>query len=94
VLKWIIHDWEDEESTAILRTIRRAGATVLVIERLLGPANEDPVSKLSDINMLVGPGGRERTLEEYAALFVAAGYRLSGSTPTASGMHVLEGATS
>ena len=93
VLKWIIHDWEDEESTAILRTIRRTGGTVLVIERLLGPPNEDPVGKLWDINMLVAPGGRERTLEEFAALFEAAGFRLAGSTSTASGMHVLEGVT-
>src|SRR5712691_4909452 len=93
VLKWIIHDWEDEESTAILRTIRRTGGTVLVIERLLGPPNEDPIAKLSDINMLVGAGGRERTLEEFVALFEAAGYRLAGSTSSASGMHVLEGVT-
>ena len=93
VLKWIIHDWEDEQSTAILRTIRRTGGSVLVIERLLGPPNEDPVAKLSDINMLVGAGGRERTLEEFAALFEAAGYRFAGSTSIASGMHVLEGVT-
>jgi hypothetical protein len=92
LLKWILHDWEDEESTAILRTIRGTGGTVLVIERLLGPPNEDPVAKLSDVNMLVGPGGRERTLEEFAALFEAADYRLARSTSTASGMHVLEGA--
>jgi O-methyltransferase domain len=91
VLKWIIHDWEDDESTAILRTIRRTGGTVLVIERLLGAPNEDPVAKLSDINMLVGAGGRERTLEEFATLFEAAGYRLAGSTSTASGTHLLEG---
>jgi len=94
VLKWILHDWEDEDSTVILRTIARTGGTVLVIERLLGPPNEDPAAKLSDINMLVVPGGRERTLEEFAAIFEAAGYRLAGSTPTTSGMHVLEGVTS
>ena len=93
VLKWIIHDWEDEESTAILRTIRRTNATVLVIERLLGSPNDDPAGKLSDINMLVGPGGRERTLEEFAALFEAAGYRLAGTTSTGSDQHVLEGVT-
>jgi hypothetical protein len=92
VLKWIIHDWEDEESTAILRTIRRTGGTVLVIERLLGAPNEDPVAKLSDINMLVATGGRERTLEEFATLLEAAGYRLAGSTSTTSGTHLLEGA--
>jgi hypothetical protein len=91
VLKWIIHDWDDEESTRILRTIRRTDGTVLVIERLLGRANENPGAKLSDINMLVEPGGQERTIEEFAALFAAGGYQLASSTSTTSGMHVLEG---
>jgi hypothetical protein len=40
--------------------------------------------------MLVGPGGRERTLEEFDALFAAAGYRLAEVTPTAGPMVVLE----
>ena len=92
LLKWIIHDWEDDESRAILRTVRRTGGTVLVIERLLGPPNEDPAVKLSDINMLVATGGRERTLEEFASLFDAADYRLVGWTATATGTHVIEGA--
>ncbi|HEY4412594.1 MAG TPA: methyltransferase, partial [Gaiellaceae bacterium] len=42
VLKWILHDWEDEQALAILRTVRRTGGTVLVIERLVGPPNEGP----------------------------------------------------
>ena len=36
--------------------------------------------------MLVMPGGRERTLEEFAVMFEAAGFRLEGETPTASGL--------
>jgi hypothetical protein len=91
VLKWILHDWEDEESVAILRTVRRTGATVLVIERLVAPPNEGPETKLTDLLMLVGPGGRERTLEEYRVLFEAAGYRLAGVTATATELYVLEG---
>jgi hypothetical protein len=93
VLKFIIHDWEDEEAAAILRVIRCAAgeaATLLVIERELGPPNENPVAKLSDLNMLVAPGGRERTLEEFAALFAEAGFRLVGATPTDSGLSVIE----
>jgi len=35
--------------------------------------------------MLVGPGGRERTAEEYAALLATAGYEFLGETPTAAG---------
>jgi len=45
----------------------------------------------SDINMLVSPGGRERTREEFAVLFEASGYLLASTTSTAIGMHVLEG---
>ncbi len=91
VLKAILHDWEDDEAVAILRNCRRAGGVVLVIERELGPANDDPRPKFSDLNMLVGPGGRERTLDDYADLFRAAGFRLDGVTPSASGHNVLEG---
>jgi O-methyltransferase domain/Dimerisation domain len=91
LLKWILHDWEDEESVAILRTVRRTGATVLVIERLVAPPNEGPETKLTDLNMLVGPGGRERTLDEYRVLFEAAGYHLAGVTASAGELFVLQG---
>ncbi len=87
VLKMIIHDWEDSEAVAILRTVRAAmgpEAVVLLIERSLGPPNTAPGGKLSDLNMLLMPGGRERTHEEYGALFAAADLRLSGVTETGS----------
>jgi O-methyltransferase domain len=91
VLKWIIHDRADEEASEILRVCCAAmgdGAVLLVVERELGSAE----SMFSDLNMLVGPGGQERTREEFGALFESAGFRLVGSTPTASGMSVLEAA--
>jgi hypothetical protein len=93
LLKWIIHDWEDEQAIAILQVIRVAmadGARLLVVERHLGPPNEEAQSKFSDLNMLVGPGGRERTQDEYAALFESAGFRLVGAT-TAGELAVFEG---
>jgi hypothetical protein len=93
VLKMIIHDWEDAESLAILRACRSAmadGASLLLIERVLGPPNEDLVTKLIDLNMLVHPGGRERTLEEYDSLLAAGGFRLAGATPTPAGISVIE----
>jgi hypothetical protein len=92
LLKWIIHDWEDSESVAILSACRAAmdGGSVLVIERIVGPPNEDPDTAFSDLNMLVAPGGRERTLGEFERLFAAAGLALQGTTSTASGNHVIE----
>ena len=41
--------------------------------------------------MLVLPGGRERTEEQYAALFAAAGLRLTRVVDTPTRMSVLEG---
>lgn len=93
LLKQIIHDWENPEATAILRTCRRAigpDARLLVIERGIGAPNEQAAAKLMDLQMLVSAGGRERTRDEYAALFDAAGFRLAGVTPTAGGLTVTE----
>jgi hypothetical protein len=92
LLKSIIHDWEDEEAIAILRTVRQQDAPVLLVERVVAPPNEEPETKFSDLNMLVGPGGRERTPDEFVALFAAAGYALGADVPTESGLHVLEAA--
>jgi hypothetical protein len=93
LLKSILHDWEDEECIAILRVIRAAmpeHGLVLVLERDLGGPNENAPAKLSDLNMLVNPGGRERSEDEYAALFVAAGLRYVGATQSAAGVSVFE----
>jgi len=94
LLKWIIHDWEDEESLAILRSTRRAvpaGGTLLVVDRVIGGDDQSLETKLGDLNMLVLPGGRERSLDEFAALFAGAGFELVGSTPTESRLEVIEG---
>jgi hypothetical protein len=84
VMRGVIHDWEDEEATRILRVVRRAIATngtLLLIERVIAPPNEGGDAKLSDLNMLVAAGGRERTRDEFAALLDSAQFRLSGVTP-------------
>jgi hypothetical protein len=94
LLKAILHDWDDDAALAILRVCRRAmppGRRLLVLERLIGSPNEQPETKFSDLNMMVMPGGQERTREEFAALFAAAGFRLVAVTPTGTRMSVIEG---
>jgi O-methyltransferase domain len=94
VLRSVLHDWEDPEAIAILRSCRRAireDGALLVVERELGGPNENPDDKFSDLNMLVLPGGRERTLEEFAAVYESAGFELVGATPTAAAISVIEG---
>lgn len=94
ILKAILHDWEDGPCIQILQGCRQSmaeGTALLVIERELGQPNQDPDPKFSDLNMLVGPMGQERTPAEYAALFAAAGFRFGGVTPSAAGTGVYEG---
>lgn len=92
VLKSVLHDWEDEQAATILRACREAvglAATLVVVERVVGPPNERLEPKLSDLNMLALPGGRERTLQEFEALLDRAGFRLESETPTSSGFSVI-----
>jgi O-methyltransferase domain len=44
-----------------------------------------------DLNMMVMTGGRERTRDEFAALFARAGVRLSSVVPTTAPVSVIEG---
>ena len=94
LLKFVLHDWEDPEAVQLLRRCREAaapGATLLVIERLMGEGTVRLTDALSDLNMLVGPGGRERTLEDYRALFAEGGFTLLEARPSRSGLTVIEG---
>ncbi|MEV4350015.1 methyltransferase [Actinoplanes sp. NPDC049596] len=85
LLKWILHDWPDEQCVQILRNCREAarpGARVLVVEALIGAAEgPDPIALL-DMNMLSVSDGQERSLAEYDTLFAAAGWRRVAQTPT------------
>jgi hypothetical protein len=93
VLKNVIHDWPDAQALTVLQTCRaatEAAAVLLLVERVIPGPNEGPDAAFSDLNMLVSPGGQERTEEEYAALLDAAGFRLTTVVPTASDVSVIE----
>ena len=93
VMKSILHDWDDEECVRIIRTIRgraTASAQLLVVERVLGGPNEDLQGKLSDIHMLVMPGGIERTLDEWRSLLARGGWTLKRTQRLAAGWDLLE----
>lgn len=80
LMRHIIHNWEDDDAIAILKVCRRAmrnAAKLLLVERIVAPANEMPIAKFSDLSMLVTPGGRERTREEFSELFAKSGFELT-----------------
>jgi hypothetical protein len=81
LLKSILHDWPDERCVQILRSCERSltpGGVVLVVETVLGRRGHEVYAAFSDLNMLVLPGGRERTESQYAALFVRGTFRRRG----------------
>ncbi len=93
VLAQILHDWDDDRSSAILGQCRRAmppHGKLLVVELVLPPGEEAFFGKWLDLHMLVMTGGRERTGAEYDALFRAAGLALARVIPTPPGPSVVE----
>lgn len=93
IYKSIVHDWLDAEAIDLLRICRRAmgaDARLLIVEQLIGRGPDPVLTAFSDLNMLVSPGGQERTLDEYEALLAAAGFSLSGLTETGTPVFVIE----
>ena len=92
LLKWILHDWNDEECLIILRNCRKAiapGGRVAIFELVLGEIGEPDLAPLMDLNMLVMLTGRERSFAEYRALLAEAGFGEVEMTPTASLMAMI-----
>lgn len=85
LMKSILHNWRDDRCEIILRNCRDAlptSGTLIVIERIMPElATTEPHDRscaMSDLNMLRGPGGCERTEAEYRRLGVLAGFAFVG----------------
>ena len=93
LMKHIIHDWTDEQSIKILQNIGSAisgSGKVLIVEMVVPEGNEPSPSKILDLQMLIGTGGKERTEKEYRELLGAAGFRLNRVVATRSPLSVVE----
>ena len=93
MMKYILHDWDDERCAALLTLCRHAmapGGRVLVVENVIEPGNRPSWGKLLDINMMALLTGKERTKAEFRDLFARAGLQLRRVFPTASPISILE----
>jgi hypothetical protein len=93
VMKHIIHDWDDEKALKILSNCSvhlRSGGKIILLESVIPSGNAPHVGKWSDIEMFMGPGGRERTELEYRELFRRGGFKLNRIVPTKSPLSVIE----
>jgi hypothetical protein len=95
VAKSVIHDWNDKDALTILRNCRaaiKADGKLLLIERILKPANLPDLARFRDLQMLVFTrGGCERTEAEFRALLGAAHFAVTRVIPTAGPLSIIEG---
>jgi hypothetical protein len=98
LLRFILHDWDDDSCIRILRNCRKAmrdGGRLIVVEMVIEEIGGPLIAPSQDMNMLiVADGGRERTVEEFSQLMRAAGLRLVKATPTNTPMTVIEAVAS
>ncbi len=88
VLRIVLHDWDDEESVAILKSVRSAmgsaRCTLTIVEASLAPtvSGTHASRALMDLHMALAFEGKERTTAQFEALFARSGFRLTGVHPT------------
>jgi hypothetical protein len=94
IMKHIIHDWPDDLCLRILTACRKgvnAGGRLLVVDNVIQPGNDFSPGKFLDLQMMIFPGGCERTEKQFRDLFAAAGWRLHRIIPTATALSIVEG---
>ena len=94
ILRQIIHDWNDEQSIAILKNCHQQmnkSHRLLLVEKVIPPGNDPNAGKILDIQMMLYTGGLERTADEYVFLMNEAGFKLTEIVPTHGLSSVIEG---
>jgi len=78
-LQAILHDWGDQQCQRILSCVKRDApkASILVIESPRPDNNQYDIAKLVDIWVMLATGdGKERSRNEFIALFAQVGYTI------------------
>ena len=89
----VIHDWDDQRATTILRNVATtiaADGCVLIVENVIPEGNEAHPGKLIDLEMLLITGGRERTYREFDVLLAGVGLRIERVISTAVSVSIIE----
>lgn len=93
IMKHIIHDWYDDKCEKILGCIRRSmpdHAKVLICDAVIPPGNDPHPGKILDLEMLISPGGVERTEAEFNTLLANSGFKMTRIIPTPSPVSIVE----
>lgn len=92
LMRWLLHDWSDEESVAILKNVKkvaRRNARLMLVESVIPETPEFDMGKWMDLNMMVMATGRERTADEFRELLAQSGFELEQIVPTRSPLSIV-----
>jgi hypothetical protein len=93
LMKHIMHDWYDDDCEKILQNIREAmpdNARVLILDAVIPEGNGPHFGKIIDLEMLLSPGGVERTATEFEQLLERSGFALNQIIETPSPVAIVE----
>ncbi|OTB04090.1 hypothetical protein M426DRAFT_321185 [Hypoxylon sp. CI-4A] len=81
VMKWCLHDWDDEKAGMILKNIRKAlqkgpCSRLVILESVLRHGHTERLSRYGDLNMMVAVGGMEREESQWRRLANENGWEL------------------
>lgn len=94
-MQHILHDWADAPALKILGNVRRAlegrlGGRLIVLDSVIVEDSAPNPAKWLDLEMLLMPGGRERTEGEWRDLFARANFEVTQILPIRMGKSVIE----
>ena len=95
IMQHIIHDWDDAKALTILTNTRKAlegvvDGKLIILDAVVTPGSGPDFKKMLDLEMMLMPGGRERTEAEFRELLNRAGFKLNRIVPTQSMVAVIE----
>lgn len=94
LMRWVLHDWSDEEAVAILANVKRVArpnSRLMLAESVIPETPEFDMGKWMDLNMMMMATGRERTAAEFHDLLAQSGFELEQIVPTGSPLSIIVG---
>jgi SAM-dependent methyltransferase len=94
LMRWVLHNWSDDECVRLLDNCHRAmkkPGRLLVLEHVMPPRVSTLTDTVSlDLGMMVHLGGRERTEDEFRQLLRRGGFQLTRTIPTTVSTQIVE----
>ncbi|WP_375562412.1 methyltransferase [Bernardetia sp. OM2101] len=93
VIKYVLHNWNDEDCIKILKKCREAipsNGRLLIMDMVIKEDEAQVFEKSLDIVMLLLLGAKERTKEEFEDILTKAGFKLNAVFPTKSPLSIIE----